>query len=80
MKPIRINLTNDQIIQLEPAFKKLHEVSSKGELGAILAQIYPDGMLVLTISGNSAKKLADTIGLNPEKNSAATLAERLSNA
>lgn len=80
MKSIKLDLTKDQLDKLAPAFEELHAVSFEGKAGAIVAQIYPDGALVITLNGVAAEALAEIFGKNPERKCAATIQERLQHA
>lgn len=57
-----LGITDEQRTVLEPIFDRLHEVNDAGEGGAIVGQIYPDGMLIKCISGGEAQALRDALG------------------
>lgn len=68
-KYIKIDLTDDQREALEPLFECSREQNAAGKYGSIVAQVYPDAMVVSALSPEKAKTIRDALliarGLDP---------------
>ena len=65
MNTVKINLTYDQVADLSPIFSQLNDIVNDGGFGAILAQVYPDGMIVRVVSSDTFLTLQKTLGGDP---------------
>ncbi len=71
-----ISLTQAQRYCFRGAFADLNEKLSKGKSAAVMAQVYPDGMRVMCVSGKKFKVIQAVLGGDTEKSSA-TLSEHI---
>ena len=78
MKSIRLELTDYQYEQLIPLFNEIEVMSKNNELGAIVAQVYRDGMLAIVLDGEKSLSVALAIGSAPMGLSASSIEERFS--
>jgi hypothetical protein len=54
----RIELTDEQALALDPLFEKVREASREGRSCAIVAQVFPDGLVANYITGGKIDALA----------------------
>jgi hypothetical protein len=76
MENIYIPITEPQRMLLQPIWDRLATLNTTGEKGAVMAQVYPDGMRVVIISGKEFDTIADTLG-GDRKKTDSTLAEHM---
>lgn len=62
-----VQLTDEQIAAIAPAFEKIVEMASTGNPGALLAQVYRDHMRVGVMSNASMMSIYDAIGTPMER-------------
>lgn len=65
MGPTKLTLTSFQQRQLAPLFAEIRAGNARGEAGAIMAQILPDGMIVKAVSGKALEALQAALGSDP---------------
>ena len=57
MGPTKLTLTSFQQRQLAPLFAEIRAGNARGEAGAIMAQILPDGMILKAVTGKALEAL-----------------------
>lgn len=62
-----VNLTAEQVAQLEGARAKIGELADAGKPGMLLAQIYGDHMRVGIMSNEAAHKMYEALGTPEER-------------
>ena len=65
MGPTKLTLTSFQQRQLAPLFAEIRAGNARGEAGAIMAQILPDGMILKAVSGKALEALQAALGSDP---------------
>ncbi len=70
-----IQLTDEQLIELEPFFQAVRDANARGDVAGILAQIYTDGMFVKLFEGEKCHALSKALGANGDSSS--SVAERI---
>jgi hypothetical protein len=65
MGPTKLTLTSFQQRQLAPLFAQIRAGNARGEAGAIMAQILPDGMILKAVSGKALEALQAALGSDP---------------
>ena len=77
MKSVRIKLTDSQIEQLTPIFALAGSYNANNDgVGAIIAQVYEDGMICTFIDEKTSLKVIKAIGSANGKDNYARLSER----
>lgn len=74
MRVVCIEFTQDQRDQLRSLFSEFSDEISSDNPGAVLAQVFPDGMRVTCIQGDKFKSVQKALGGDASK-FAATLKE-----
>jgi uncharacterized protein (DUF1501 family) len=69
-------LNPDQVFDLKPLFDHLHQLTQQGHDAAIIAQIYPDGLIARVVTGGDITAIQKITGAQPEKTHT-TLSERM---